>query len=206
MMNNHLYDLSYKWASYLNKKTFIFDYRNYKSVINFGRSRSFWAKLTLMGSLSSIFLVGIGQASALAQVAHGAVGVRLEIQRGCLFVVDPRANGAAESADPSLLHLECNPGTAYQFEVDAGANGDAGDVRRLVLTGEQPGRDRSATISYGLFTDAGSRHALAANVPFAGLAPIGGRATLPLYARIEPQADAPASGAYSDTLQVTLTW
>lgn len=174
------------------------------------------------------------QSRALAQVARGVVDVRLEVERGCLFVADPRADGAAalgvldfgrharldgpaagpptailipaHPSHPSPAYLECNPGTAYRFEVDAGVNGGAGDVRHLAPERAHPEGAWRATIPYRLFTDPAWRTPLEADVPVPGLVPSGGRVTLPLYARIDPRAVAPAVGAYSDTLRVTLTW
>ncbi|MGH8079718.1 MAG: Csu type fimbrial protein [Lysobacter sp.] len=162
---------------------------------------------------------------AAAQTVSGLVGLQVEIDRGCTLVeaanqkavefghIDFGRHARLDDAGtaqntvpaglrPSASRLECNPDTAFRFQVDDGLHGGSGGIRRLRLDG----RDGAATIAYRLYTDAARRTPLMANVPVDGVTPSDGRAYLPLYAEIVRSADPPPVGRYRDTLHITLSW
>lgn len=149
------------------------------------------------------------------------VQVRVNVQRGCVLVGQVRDAGpqnlglldfgsTARLDDPAgplsaqlphsrLPRLECNPDTAYQVQVDGGQHGGVGDVRYLAAEGASP-------IPYRIYSDPARRVPFLVNQPLSGRVPATGTIELPLYARIEPLAQVPRAGQYSDLLKVTVTW
>ncbi|MVV50080.1 SCPU domain-containing protein [Pseudomonas sp. PB120] len=150
------------------------------------------------------------------------VQVRVDVQRGCQLVGQPRSAGieqlgvldfgsAARLDDRSgplgaalmserLPRLECNPDTPYQLRVDGGQHGGVGDVRYMA------GSADSKPIPYRLYQDPARLIPLAVNVPMSGRVPDSGSVELPLYARIERLAEIPRVSRYSDLVKVTVTW
>lgn len=150
------------------------------------------------------------------------VEVRVDIQRGCQLVGPSRSAGieqlgtldfgrAARLDDPTgplsasliaprLPRLECNPDTPYQLSVDGGLHGGVGDVRYLA------GTANGGVIPYRLYRDAARREALPVNQFVRGTVPNSGSVELPLFGRIEPLAQVPRVGQYSDVVKVTVVW
>lgn len=189
----------------------------------------FWRSCGFPGGLIGLSVLAASP-QATAQMAAGVVDVELQVERGCVLMRAPdpgmvefgridfgrhaRLDAAAgpptghnlASDDPQApgARLECNPDTAFRFEVDAGLHGGADGVRHLRL--QRPGRSDAVTLAYRLFLDPARRMPLQANTPIAGITPVDGRVHLPLYAQIEPSASAPAVGTYRDTLHITIDW
>lgn len=158
-----------------------------------------------------------------ASAADLQVQVRVDVQRGCQLIGQPREAGieqlgvldfgsAARLDDPAgslgaalingrLPRLECNPDTPYQLRVDGGLHGGVGDVR--YLASNEPS---TPPIPYRLYQDAARRIALPVNVSVSGRVPDLGSVDLPLYGRIEPLAGVPRASLYSDVVKVTVTW
>ncbi|QIH09691.1 spore coat protein U domain-containing protein [Pseudomonas sp. BIOMIG1BAC] len=170
---------------------------------------------------------GLAVMSALLGVTAGAadlqVQVRVDVARGCQLVGQQRDAGVAQlgTLDFGITarlddsrgplgaalggsrqpRLECNPDTPYQMRIDGGLHGGVGEVRYLA------GDDSSGKpIPYRLYQDPARRIPLPVNVPVSGRVPDSGTVDLPLYGRIEPLAEIPRAGGYSDVLKVTLTW
>lgn len=169
-----------------------------------------------------VVLLGLVIANSSA-AAQFMVEVKVQVQRGCVLVHQPREAGAqalgvldfgvtARLDDPSgprtsYLHnqrpprLECNPHTSYQLQVDAGQHGGSGEVRYLASA--QPS---AQPIPYRLYQDAAWRVPLPVNVIQHARVPSSGSVELPLYARIDSLTQVPAVGSYWDLLKVTVTW
>ncbi|MCW2271866.1 Spore Coat Protein U domain protein [compost metagenome] len=168
---------------------------------------------------ASLVLVVADRAAA----ADFMVEVKVDVQRGCVLIHQPRDAGAqalgvldfgaaARLDDPEgplssqMLaqrppRLECNPDTAYQVKVDGGQHGGVGEVR--YLASDQPS---ARPIPYRLFQDPAWRMPLPVNVAQHARVPDSGSVDLPLYARIDRLAQVPHVGGYSDLLKVTVTW
>lgn len=174
--------------------------------------------------MNGIVVVAVAGVMLSAQVlaAELQVQVRVDVQRGCQLVGQPRSAGVeqlgvldfgqtARLDDPAgplgaalmnerLPRLECNPDTPYQLRVDGGQHGGVGDVRYMAgAAGSQP-------IPYRLYQDPARQIPLAVDVPISGRVPSTGTVELPLYARIEPLAQIPQVSRYSDLVKVTVTW
>jgi len=171
---------------------------------------------------SLVALFGLCTAQGVAATDF-LVEVRIDVQRGCLLIHEPRSASAqalgvldfgqgprldapAGPLSSQLLaqrppRLECNPDTAYQVQVDGGLHGGTGDVRYLVSADP-----RAKPIPYRLFQDPGWRVPLSVNIAQHGRVPDSGSVELPLYARIDTQTELPRTGRYSDLLKVTVTW
>lgn len=171
-------------------------------------------------SLAALLWLVIADSAAGAEFM---VEVKVDVQRGCVLVHQPRDAGAqavgvldfgatARLDDPAgpltgqLLsqrppRLECNPDTSYQIAVDAGQHGGVGEVR--YLASNQPA---ARPIPYRLYQDPAWRVPLPVGEVQHARVPSSGSAALPLYARIDRLAEVPAVGRYSDLLKVTVTW
>lgn len=158
-----------------------------------------------------------------AVAAELQVQVRVDVQRGCQLVAQPRSAGVeqlglldfgstARLDDPAgplsaalmserLPRLECNPDTPYQLRIDGGQHGGVGDVRYMAGSAEH-----IKPIPYRLYQDPARLIPLAVNVPMSGRVPDSGSVDLPLYARIERLAEIPRVSRYSDLVKVTVTW
>lgn len=171
-----------------------------------------------------VVLVVVGMMLAAPVLsAELQVQVRVDVQRGCQLVGLQRSAGveqlgvldfgsAARLDNPAgplgaalmnerLPRLECNPDTPYQLRVDGGLHGGVGDVRYMAT---RTGHGRP--IPYRLYQDSARRIPLIVDVPMSGRVPDTGSVDLPLYARIEPLAQIPEVGRYSDLVKVTVTW
>lgn len=155
--------------------------------------------------------------------AEFQVQVRVDVQRGCQLVGQQRKAGieqlglldfgsTARLDDPAgplgaalmnarLPRLECNPDTPYQLRVDGGLHGGVGDVRYMATSAGS-----GQPIPYRLYQDPARRIPLVVDQPLSGRVPDSGSVDLPLYARIEPLAQIPRAGRYSDLVKVTVTW
>ncbi|MEG1038283.1 MAG: spore coat U domain-containing protein [Pseudomonas sp.] len=171
-------------------------------------------------SLAVLLGLFIAQSPAAAELM---VEVKMEVQRGCVLIHQPREAGAqalgvidfgttARLDDPSgprtaqLLsqrppRLECNPDTSYQIQVDAGQHGGVGEVRYLASS--QPS---AQPIPYRLYQDPAWREPLPVNEIQHARVPGSGSVELPLYARIDRMTQIPVVGRYSDLLKVTVIW
>ncbi|MGC5702034.1 spore coat protein U domain-containing protein [Pseudomonas sp. NFXW11] len=160
---------------------------------------------------------------ATASATDLQVQVRVDVLRGCQLVGQQREAGVAQLGvldfgssarldDPAgplgaalasgrQPRLECNPDTPYQMRIDGGQHGGVGEVRYLAGNGAL-----AKAIPYRLYQDPAQRIPLPVNVPVSGRVPDSGTVDLPLYGRIEPLAEIPRAGNYSDVLKVTLTW
>ena len=166
-------------------------------------------------ALLSLMLGGAAQATQMQ------VEVRVNVQRGCVLLGQTRDAGpqslgvldfgsTARLDDPAgplsaqlprsrLPRLECNPDTAYQVQVDGGQHGGVGEVRYLAADGGTP-------IPYRIYSDPARQVPFLVDQPLSGRVPSTGTIELPLYARIEPLAQVPRAGQYTDLLKVTVTW
>ncbi|MFA7893036.1 Csu type fimbrial protein [Pseudomonas putida] len=171
----------------------------------------------MLAALLGLLPVG----SALA--ADFMVEVRVLVERGCMLVNPAREAGAQALGridfgavsrldgpqaprsgtllGPAPPRLECNPDTPYQVRVDAGQHGGSGAVRFLAISGSS-----ARPIPYRLYRDAAGRQPLMVDEPQSSRVPGSGWVDLPLYARLDKLAWAPAAGRYGDLLKVTVTW
>lgn len=151
------------------------------------------------------------------------VQVRVDVQWGCQLVGAQHSAGieqlgvldfgrtarlddqagplGAALTNARLPRLECNPDTPYQLRVDGGLHGGVGDVRYMAANAGS-----AQPIPYRLYQDPARRIPLMVDQPISGRVPDSGSVDLPLYARIEPLAQIPHAGSYSDLVKVTVTW
>ncbi len=103
----------------------------------------------------------------------------------------------AGSGSGGQARIQCTPGTTVQVTVDAGQHA-LGPQRRL-------SNNAGAFVPYSLQLAATPAAALLPNVP-AGLALEATAAALPLQGTVSFPGFGLPAGAYSDTVQVTLSW
>ena len=95
------------------------------------------------------------------------------------------------------LQVQCSPNVAPALTIGSGANDSAGK-RRLTSNGN--------TVAYRLFSDAARTNEIAIGQQLALGTMSTAAVTVPIYARVNSNGQILAAGAYSDTVQVTLTW
>jgi spore coat protein U-like protein len=96
--------------------------------------------------------------------------------------------------------VTCNSGVTYKVSLSRGLSNDVTDPLARVMTGP------NGRIVYGLFSDAGMTSPWGWNLGTEpGGTSVGAARNHPVYARIEPQLR-PPSGAYSDTIVVTVDY
>ncbi|MGR6549821.1 Csu type fimbrial protein [Pseudomonas plecoglossicida] len=161
--------------------------------------------------------------SGLAGAADFLVEVRVQVQRGCMLINQPRdagpqAQGRIDLGDTARLdgpgaplsgvllnrrppRLECNPDTPYQVRIDGGQHGGVGELRFLASDDA-----KARPIPYRLYRDAGWQEPVVVGVAHADRVPDSGTVELPLYARIDKLAWVPRVGQYADLLKVTVIW
>ena len=169
-------------------------------------------------------MLGVLLAPPPVAAADYVVEVRVQVARGCLLEGGSPSEGArtlgridlgsvARLDGPSspntgalLLtrppRLLCNPDTAYQVSVNGGLHGGAGDLRFLARS---DGR-RGAVLPYRLFHDAAWQQPVTVGQVRMARVPSSGEVVLPLFARLDRMAEAPAPGLYTDVVSVTLIW
>ena len=152
--------------------------------------------------LLSLALVAV---PAVAGTATTTLAVSLTINAGCTVSSTPIAFPAqgvisAAVSQTGSLAVTCTNTTPYTVGLDAGAGSGATVTNRL-MTG--PG---SATVVYGLFSDAGhSANWGNSSGSWVSGTGNGNAQTLTVYGQISPQTT-PAPGAYADTVNVTVTF
>lgn len=133
--------------------------------------------------------------------------VQITIQAACQInsagLLDFGTNGvlAANVDSTSQIVVQCTTGTPFSLGLNAGT-GTGATVATRLMTGPA-----SATISYGLFRDAGHLQVWGNTVGTDRLTSTGTGAaqSFTVYGRVPPQTT-PAVGTYSDTVTATLTY
>ncbi|UXY53873.1 Csu type fimbrial protein [Pseudomonas tohonis] len=172
--------------------------------------------------LSSLVLLPLSSSLEAAGTVQGQLGIQLVIGAGCTvnngsnngsantfgsisFGTYPSLNSIIEaqsvgSSAGSSFGVTCNTGTNYSVALDSG----------LHATGNQRNMSAGATdvIAYNLYKEA-ARTTLWGNGSNGGTAlagtGTGANQELVVYGRVPPQTT-PATGTYTDTVQVTITW
>ena len=131
--------------------------------------------------------------AAAVQSAPGTVGtIALPDQPGIFGNVDGQLVGSLGS-----LQVQCSPNSAPVLLVGAGTN-DAGGKRYMASNG--------STVAYRLFSDAARTSEITIGQQLALGTATAQAITVPIYARVNSGGSVLAAGAYTDTVQVTLSW
>ena len=150
------------------------------------------------------FALGIGAmamalpATALARSASAIMEVRLVVEPSCHVSAMPLAFAAGRVGQPmdaaSEIQVACNDDTPVAVRLDGGLDANGGNRR---LTGE------AGQVEYSIYSDPARTlrwNAGEAMTGTAGATPL----TLAAYGRIDPGATLSASGAYRDSIIVTV--
>jgi spore coat protein U-like protein len=145
--------------------------------------------------------MALGLSGAQATTANGTLSVRLTVTSGCQvgsptldFGNQSGLTNGTVSAIGTIV-VTCTDGTSYDVTLDNGAN-YSGNTRNMASSGK--------LIPYALYSDAGM------TTPWIGTASIHGtgRANTPQSVSVYGQAtlSGSASGAYVDTVSITVTY
>ena len=145
-------------------------------------------------------------ACACAATATDSFGVTITIQSDCRITttttLDFGTQGVLAAAvdATSTLGVICTPSTAYDIGLDAGGGSGATTTTRKMTSG-------GATIDYQMFQDAGRTTNWGDTI---GTDTVSGTGTgsaqsFTVYGRV-PAQTTPATGTYTDTVTVTLTF
>jgi spore coat protein U-like protein len=146
----------------------------------------------------------------LAAATGATFQVSANIVAGCLVVGGVSAYGNLNFGSNSALststlstslvsgvQLQCTPGVALSMSVDGGQNNSSG--RNLKIS------SGTAKVAYQLFHDAAFTQSLGISQSVSVAYSDANNISLPIYGRVVLPGNQPA-GAYSDVLQVQLTW
>lgn len=163
-------------------------------------------------------LAAMSAAPASAQSSSGTIAVALNITNACVVngaaslqsnigslgtIQFPDQPGIFGNVDGQLvgslgtLQVQCSPNVSPVMTIGSGANDNAGK-RRLSSNGN--------TVAYRLFSDAARTNEIAIGQQLNLGTMTTAAVTVPIYARVTSSGQILAAGAYTDTVQVTLTW
>lgn len=160
--------------------------------------------LSLGLGIAAAALLGAG--GAFAGTATGTIGVSITINSACVFsssapVAFP-AQGVLTAAVNSTgtVSAQCTNTTPYNVSLDPGGASGATTTTRKMTNG-------AATVSYALYRNSGMTQNWGNVVGTDTLAGTGNGAVqaLTVYGQV-PAQTTPAAGAYSDTVNVTITY
>ena len=163
--------------------------------------RSVWASLALIaGGLA------LAPACAFGATATGNIGVSITITATCTVgtstAVAFGSQGLLNSAinNTGALSVQCTNTTPYNVGLDPGGATGATVTTRKMTNG-------AATVSYSLYRDSGRTLNWGQTVGTDTLAGTGNGAaqSITVYGQV-PSQTTPAPGAYSDTVNVTVTY
>jgi spore coat protein U-like protein len=170
------------------------------------QARPYAIAALLAGAAFGAFAFQVTQ-PAFAATATGTLGVSATITAECVVEsTDPVAFGSQGVLDEAVtaegnISVQCTSGQTYSVGLDGGGAG-ATAVTTRVLTGPD-----DATINYDLFRD--DQHTQNwGNTPATDTVDGTGTGTavdIPVFGQIGAQTT-PAAGAYSDTVNVTVTY
>ncbi|ATU91404.1 spore coat U domain-containing protein [Phyllobacterium zundukense] len=144
---------------------------------------------------------------ALSATATGSFAVRITITPECKLVsasdLDFGSHGVIDANvdSTSTITVQCTTGTPYNVGIGLGTGAGATLAARR-MTGPA-----SATIDYNLFRESTHTNVWGETIGTDTVSATGNGATQPItvYGRVAPQTT-PATGAYSDTVAVTVTY
>lgn len=156
--------------------------------------------------LSLICLFAFWPLMASAQTATDTFDVRITIAEECRIIstqtLDFGSTGVLTSNvdGTAVLQVACTPTTPYNIGLDEGLGAGATTAARLMTSG-------GATVGYGLFRDASRTASWGDTIGTDTQAGTGTGAaqSYTVYGRVAPQTT-PASGTYTDTVTVTVTY
>jgi|GEM_PF-166275 len=174
---------------------------------------------TIIGTIPANQVVPAGQYSTTSSIyvfyRSSLLGIAFDCWSGQTMssnisievTVQPRCNVSATDIDFGTQNLLTRPlyaqGTitvnctlAQPYQIALATNGFPVGQRRMI--------NGSQYIQYGLFSDSAYSNAWGTTVPVTGVG-TGTDQAIPVYARVLPQAT-PRSGAYTDTVAITVTY
>jgi spore coat protein U-like protein len=157
--------------------------------------------------LGAVGLMLGAEAASAASPATGTLPVQVTIVADCKVQSAPVLNfgdaqGLLDSAvnGSTTLGIQCTNSTGYNVRLDAGSGAGATVANRLMTGG-------GATVSYTLYRDAARTQVWGVTDGTNTVAGTGNGAvqTINVYGQI-PAQTTPAPGAYTDTVQVTVSY
>lgn len=171
-------------------------------------------------ALSALAATAVIATPAHAGTSSGTIGVSLNVSAACAvnggtatsgslgqlgaiaFADQPGVFGSVDgtmvaTGGGSSLSILCSPGLTPAMTIGSGSH-DSSSVRHLANGG--------AEVAYQLFSDPGRTSELAIGQQVNLGTATSTALTLPLYARVNGGGTALPAGAYTDTVQVTLSW
>ena len=170
------------------------------------RRRQLTSRLCLGAALVSAWLSPLTARSVLAATVTQNITVSLTIQAECkiqattnlAFGTDGVIDANVDAT--STMDIQCTNTTPYTISMNAGTGTGATTAVRKMTAG-------GATVDYALYRDAGRTQTWGVSVGVDTTAGTGDGAIqqYTVYGRV-PAQTTPAPGAYSDTVQITVTY
>ena len=154
-------------------------------------------------AVAAVLVAGNGDTPALAATDTATLTVSASVAAVCNVQAATLAFGAYDPALPDLdatttVDVTCTPGTPYDVGLDGGGAADV--ANRQMANGP-------ATLNYSMFQDAGRTVNWGDTVGVDTVAGVGGGGVIShtVYGRV-PTAQFVATGAYGDTVTITVTY
>jgi spore coat protein U-like protein len=183
--------------------------------------RAFFVRQSIVAAVSIALVGGVALSPAHAGSSSGTIGVALNVSAACAVNGGSQTSGSLGQL--GTIQFADQPGTFGNVDAAMVASGQGGNAISVLCS---PGLTPSMTIGSGAH-DASSTHYLASGsnqvayhlysdsnrsneITIGQSISLGTAAstalTQPIYARVNSGGQVLAAGAYTDTVQVTLSW
>lgn len=164
-------------------------------------------KFSIKIGISAFLAAGLLAGTSSAQTVTDSFDVTITIAEECQITstqdLDFGSVGVltANTDAMATLQVTCTPGTAYDIGLNEGLGSGATTAARLMTSGA------SATVGYGIYQDAShsTNWGDAIGTDTRASTGTGAAQSFTVYGRVAPQST-PATGTYTDTITVSVTY
>lgn len=183
--------------------------------------RNVFVRQTIVVAVSLVLAGGAAVAPAKAGSSNGTIGVSLNVSAACAVNGGSQTSGAlgqigtiafadqpgtfgnvdatmvGSNGAGNAISVLCSPGLTPSMTIGSGAH-DANSVHYLASGSNQ--------VAYHLYTDSARSNEITIGQQISLGTASSTALTQPIYARVNSGGQVLAAGAYTDTVQVTLSW
>jgi spore coat protein U-like protein len=179
-----------------------------------------FARQSIVAAISVALIGGVALSPARAGTSNGTIGVGLNVAAACAVNGGSQTSGSLGQI--GSIQFADQPGTFGNVDAAMVASGGGNSISVLCSPGLTPSmtigsgaHDASSThymasgsnqVAYHLYSDANRSNEITIGQSISLGTAASTALTQPIYARVNSGGQVLAAGAYSDTVQVTLSW